>query len=197
MKTITGIALAALLALPVAALAASGTMGGNMNGRSMMGGYGMMGSQGYGNMGAGMMGGMMPMMGWGKNGGAMCNAMAGNMGARLSGLKSELKITKAQEPLWHAYAHAARENAHAMLARCNVMMGRNGMRSMNMSERFKLHEQFMLAQVQSMRALDKTMEPLYRSFSRAQKRIAGRMVWSPMGMMHGGMYGHSMYGHNR
>ncbi len=228
MKTITGIALLALLALPVAAIAQSdsgnqstndstqysGPMGNNMMGNNMMGrrgggsmmgdnghmGYGRMGPNGrmgygrmmgpnspmgYGMMGGMMMGNWMPMMGWGGNGAAMCAAMDGLWNAQLSGLKSPLNITQRQEPLWQAYAAATRANARSMIDRCNAMV--NG--TPNMTQRFKLQEQFMAAQLKSMRAVDKAMEPLYASFSAAQKQAVNGMYWCPMGMVWGrGMY---------
>ena len=82
------------------------------------------GMMSQGGMGPGMMsqGGMGPgMMAEGGMGPAMCAAMAGHVDGRLAYLKAELKITEAQEPLWNAYAAAARDNAKDMLARCTTM----------------------------------------------------------------------------
>jgi hypothetical protein len=72
----------------------------------------------------GMPGGMagagdMPMMGMmrmmmGRDGMSMMGAMARHVEGRLAFLKTELKITDAQLPLWNAVADAIRANAKSM-----------------------------------------------------------------------------------
>ena len=75
-------------------------------------------------MPGGMMAGAggMPMMGMmgmmmgrdGMGGMPMMAAMAGHVEGRLAFLKTELKITEAQLPLWNAVADAIRANAKGM-----------------------------------------------------------------------------------
>jgi len=151
----------------------------------MMGGWGR-GMMGYDGMGPGMMsqGGMGPgMMGSGGFGPAMCGAMASHVDGRLAYLKAELKITEAQEPLWKAYAAAARDNANGMLARCTTMMNPKGAAGLSLPDRLDLHEQFMAAQLDSLRAMNKALKPLYAALSEDHKKTADQMFWGPMGMM--------------
>ncbi len=69
---------------------------------------------GYGMMGNGMMG----------NGGMMMGSR--HIEGRLAFLKTELKITKDQEPKWQAYADALRANAAAMQDQMDAMMANGG-----------------------------------------------------------------------
>src|SRR5215475_10651648 len=62
--------------------------------------------------GAGGMMGMMRMMG--QDGMGRMSIMAGHVEGRLAFLKTELKITDAQLPLWNAVADATRTNAKSM-----------------------------------------------------------------------------------
>ena len=151
----------------------------------MMGGWGR-GMMGYGGMGPGMMsqGGMGPwMMDRGGFGPRMCAAMAGHVEGRLAYLRAELKITDAQEPLWKAYAAVARDHANGMVARCTTMMSQKGAAGLTLPDRMDLHQQFMAAQLESLRAMNEALKPLYESFSEEQKRTADQMYWGPMGMM--------------
>ncbi len=144
------------------------------------------GMMGYGPMGPGMMGqngGGLGMMGWGGRGAAMCTMMAGHIDGRLAYLKAELKITDAQESLWTAYANAARDNAQGMLTRCTAMMGQGAANALALPDRLDQHEQFMAAQLDALRTLNKTVKPLYAALSDTQKQAANQLMWGPMGMM--------------
>jgi len=73
-------------------------------------------------------GGMMDMMRMmrgedGMSGMPMMAAMAGHVEGRLAFLKTELKITDAQLPLWNAVGDAIRANAKGMGAMAEGMMG--------------------------------------------------------------------------
>ena len=72
--------------------------------------------------GHGSMMDMMHMM-MGERGGGMgmMSAMAGHVEGRLAFLKTELKITDTQQPLWNKFADALRDNAKTMT---QVMQGR-------------------------------------------------------------------------
>ncbi len=152
-------------------------------------GYGFM--MGPGMMGPGMMGyggaGMMGSSGWGQAGWnqAMCGAMAGHIDGRLAYIKTELKITSAQETLWSAYADAARGKANTMLARCTTMMSRRDAKTA-LPDRLDQNEQLMAAQLDAVRATNKALKPLYESFSDSQKQTADQLFWG-MGMMGMGM----------
>jgi len=143
---------------------------------SMMGNWGPRGMMGNGFMGPGM-------MGWGGSGPAMCTAMAGHIDGRLAYLKAELKITEAEEPLWKSYAAAAHDNSNAMLAHCTTMMSQRGASKVSLPDRLDQHEQFMTAQLDALRAMNKALKPLYAAFSDTQKQAADQLFWGPMGMM--------------
>jgi len=144
------------------------------------------GMMSQGGMGPGMMsqGGMGPgMMSQGGMAPAMCAAMARDVDGRLAYLKAELKITEAQEPLWKTYEAAARDNAKAMGDRCTTMMNPNGAVGLTLPDRLDRREQFMVARLDSLRAVSKALKPLYGSLSEDQKKTADQIFWGPMGMM--------------
>ena len=146
---------------------------------SMMGLPGAGGAMGPGMGGSGMMGGMGP----GMMGQAMCNAMAGHIEGRLAYLKAELKIADAQEPLWNAFAAAARENAKTMLARCTAMTGQPGAPAASLPDRLDQHEQFMAAGLEAMRAMSKALKPLYAALDDSQKQTMDQLFMGRMGLM--------------
>jgi len=184
-----------VLMLAAAMFAMAGTIGaadaqqtgpqqgpGYMMGPWTMGPNGMMNN---GTVGPWMMGqnGTMPMMGWSGQSAFMCSAMTGHIEGRLAYLKTELKITDTQASLWNAYADAARDNAQAMLARCTAMTSQAGSTGMSLPDRLDRHEQFMAAQLDALRAMNKTLKPLYAALSDTQKQAANQFIWGPMGMM--------------
>jgi hypothetical protein len=136
--------------------------------------WGQRGMMGPGGMGPWMMGGSSQ---------AMCNAMASHIEGRLAYIKAELKITEAQGSLWNAYAAAARDNANSMAAHCTIMMGERGTSTVSLPDRLDQHEQFMAAQLDVVRAMNKTLKPLYAALSDSQKKVADQLFWGPMGMM--------------
>lgn len=146
---------------------------GYMMGPWMMGPNGMMNN---GTMGPWM-------MGWNGQGASMCTMMTGHIEGRLAYLKTELKVTDAQAALWNAYAIAARENAQAMTTHCTAMMSQAGSTGFSLPDRLDQHEQFMAAQLDALRAMNKTLKPLYAALSDPQKQAANQLFWGSMGMM--------------
>jgi hypothetical protein len=112
----------------------------------------------------------------------MCEAMASHIEGRLGYIKAELKITDAQEPLWNTYAAAARDNSKAMTAHCTTMMDQRGSQT-SLPDRLDQHEQLMAAQLDSVRAMNKALKPLYAALSDSQKKAADQLFLGPMGMM--------------
>jgi hypothetical protein len=137
--------------------------------------WGPRGMMGYGAMSHWMMG---------RSGSAeaMCSAMGSHIEGRLAYIKAELKVTDAQDSLWTAYAVAARDNAKTMIARCTTMTGRRDSQ-VSLPDRLDQHEQLMAAQLDAVRAMNKTLKPLYAALSDAQKKTADQLFWGPMGMM--------------
>jgi LTXXQ motif family protein len=142
------------------------------NGGSMIG-SGMMGN---GGMGPWMMGGSRPSA-------RMCGMMTAHIDGRLAYLKTELKITDAQNSLWNAYADAARDNAQGMSGRCTAMMTTTGATGLSLPDRLDQHEQFMAAQLEAMRTMNKALKPLFAALSDSQQQTANQFLGGPMGMM--------------
>jgi hypothetical protein len=148
------------------------------------------GGQGYDDgytMGPWMMGpnGAGPMMGgrWGGQASYMCTVMTSHIEGRLAYLKTELKITDAQGSLWDAYANAARQNAQAMAAHCTTMTSKPGTAGLSLPDRLDQHEKLMAAHLDAIRAVGKTLKPLYAALSDTQKQAANQLFWGSMGMM--------------
>ena len=138
-------------------------------------------------MGAGsmpMMGMMRMMMGEQGMGGMrmMAAMMAEHVEGRLAFLKTELKITGAQLPLWNAFAEAVRANAKAMEGTMQGgMMGTS--QSASLPEKLAMREKMMTAHLDALRKLKAAVDPLYAALSHEQKKIADELMMGPMGMM--------------
>jgi len=177
MKTIkVVVAAAAMLAAAYGTAVAQDWPGQGFWSGPMLGfGYPTPGMMGYGRSGPGMM----------RSSGAgqtMCDAMAGHIEGRLAFIKTELKITAAQETLWNSYAAAARDSAGTMLARCTAMAAQRNS-SISLPDRLDQNEQLMAARVNALRAVNAALKPLYAALSDSQKKSADELFSSPMGMM--------------
>ena len=143
---------------------------------------GGMGMKGGGMMGADM-GRMMAMM----HGGMMHGGLTGDMPlkhveGRLAFLKTELKITAAQEPQWTIFAEFVRATAkRAEATKPATMPG--GMKMSTAPERLAHYEQTLAARLETVRALKAAVDPLYASLSGEQKKLADELLMSPMGVM--------------
>jgi hypothetical protein len=138
--------------------------------------------------GPGMPGGMagggdMPMMRMmmGRDGMAMMGAMARHIEGRLAFLKTELKITDAQLPLWNALADAMRANAKTMGDMAGRMMG--GSQTAALPDKLAMREKMMSAHLEALRKFKAAADPLYAALSDEQKKNADELLISPVGMM--------------
>ena len=133
--------------------------------------------------------GGMPMMGMtrmmmgqdGMGGMPMMPAMAGHVEGRLAFLKTELKITEAQLPLWNAVADAIRANAKGMGEISGGMMGASP--AATLPDKLAAREKMMTAHLEALRELKAVVDPLYAALSDEQKKTADELLMSPMGMM--------------
>ena len=154
-----------------AAPAAPGGM--DMKGGSMIGGdmSRMMAMMHDGMMGRGMMGG-----------GMMSDMPLKHVEGRLAFLKTELKITPAQEPQWTKFADVVRSTAkNAQAAKPPMMQG--GMKPSTAPDRLGHYEKTLAARLETVRALKAAVDPLYASLSDDQKKVADELLMGPMGMM--------------
>jgi hypothetical protein len=119
----------------------------------------------------GGMGGM-PMMG----------AMAGHVEGRLVFLKTEMKITQAQLPLWNAVADAIRANAKSMAGMMSGgMMGTS--QATMLPDKLAAREKIMTAHLDALRRFKAAVDPLYAALTTEQKKTADEFLMGPMGMM--------------
>src|SRR6516225_2707698 len=121
--------------------------------------------------------GGMPMMGIMP----MMPAMAGHVEGRLAFLKTELKITEAQLPLWNAVADAIRANAKGMGEISGGMMGASP--AATLPDKLAAREKMMTAHLEALRELKAVVDPLYAALSDEQKKTADELLMGPMGMM--------------
>jgi len=145
--------------------------------------------------GPGMPGGMMsstgemPMMNMtrmmmgedGMSGMPMMAAMARHVEGRLAFLKTELKITDAQLPLWNAVADAIRANAKDMGAMAEGMMG--SAQAATLPDKLAAREKMLATRLEALRKLKAAVDPLYAALSDEQKKTADELIMGPMGMM--------------
>src|SRR5215472_8023830 len=142
------------------------------------------GMQGPGMQGGAMAGaGGMPIMGMmrmmmGQDGMGM---MAGHVEGRLAFLKTELKITDAQLPLWNAVADAIRANAKSMSEMMSGGMMGSSQTTATMPEKLALHEKMMTTHLEALRRLKTAVDPLYAALSSEQKKTADELAMGPMG----------------
>ena len=124
-----------------------------------------------------MMGMMQMMMGQ--------NAMAGHVEGRIAFLKTELKITDAQPPLWNAVADAMRTTAKdtPSMPNCMSMMQSMMQTSGTLPEKLAAREKTAMAHLEAVRKLKAAVEPLYVALSDDQKKTADQLMFGPMGMM--------------
>ena len=129
-----------------------------------------------------MMGMMRMMMGQdGMSGMPMMAAMAGHVEGRLAFLKTELKITDAQLPLWNVVADAIRANAKSMGEMSGGMM--RSSQTATLPEKLALREKMMTAHLEALHRLKAAVDPLYAALSDEQKKTADEVLMGPMGMM--------------
>jgi len=118
------------------------------------------------------------------------NAMAGHIEGRIAFLKTELKITDAQQPLWNAVADAMRATAKDMGAVPNCMSMMQSMmqqQSSTLPEKLAYRENAMTTHLEALRKLKTAVEPLYAALSDDQKKTADQLMIGTMGMMSMGM----------
>jgi len=107
--------------------------------------------------------------------------MAKHIDGRLAFLKTELKITDAQLPLWNALAQAMRANATAMQAMPDAMMGMS--KAATLPDKLTERETMLTARIEAVRKLKGAVDPLYAALDANQKKTADEIMLSPMGMM--------------
>jgi hypothetical protein len=106
--------------------------------------------------------------------------MAEHVEGRLAFLKTELKITEVQLPLWDAVADAIRANAKGMSAMSEGMMGST--QATALPDKLALREKTMTAHLEALRKFKAAVDPIYGALSPEQKKTADELLIGPMGM---------------
>ncbi len=104
---------------------------------------------------------------------------------RIAFLKTELKITPAQEGEWQQYAAAMRQNAQSLdQAIANARQHRGT--ATNAVERMEIRAQFAKIRAENRARLLTALKPLYASLSPEQQQMANALMASHAGWRHEG-----------
>jgi periplasmic protein CpxP/Spy len=93
---------------------------------------------------------------------------------RIAFLKTELKITPAQEAQWQSVAAAMRDNSKALNQTVAAM--RQGHITINAVQRLELREQFAKTRADNTARLLAVFKPLYASLSPEQQQMADQLL---------------------
>ena len=132
-------------------------------------------------MGGQQMGGM-PMMGMMRM--MMGQGMADHVEGRIAFLKTELKITDAQTPLWNAVADAIRAAPKDMseMPCMSMMQSKLQQQSSTLPEKLAAREKAMTPHLGAFRKFKAAVDPLYAALTDEQKKTADQLLVGPMGM---------------
>jgi hypothetical protein len=139
--------------------------------------------------GGGMMGGKMPMMDMAKmmemmrqSGDGMGMDTIDHIEGRVAFLRTELKITEAQQPAWNAFADAMRTNAKSLGEMRGSMMSQQGAGA-GLVEKLAFQEKWLAARLEGTRAMKSALTNLVSTFTDEQKKTADDLLAPQMGMM--------------
>ncbi len=110
----------------------------------------------------------------------MMSAEASHVEGRIAFLKTELKITDAQLPLWNAVADALRDNAKSMATVSGEMTGVMS-QTATLPERLAAREKVMAARLDALHKLKAAVGPLYAALTDEQKKVAEKLTTADQG----------------
>jgi LTXXQ motif family protein len=123
----------------------------------------------------GMMGDMKQMMSM------MLHMMSADIEGRIASLRTDLRITVAQEAEWSRFADALRATAKSTDGMLEQMPPSGA--AATLPARLDRHEKMLTAHLNSLKTLKEAIDPLYATLSDDQKKIADRLMIGPMGVM--------------
>lgn len=138
--------------------------------------------------------------GWGMGGGPGYGMGPGHgdpaaaVEGRLAYLKTELKITKAQEGAWKKYSDEARKQAESMQAMRTAMQGGA---AANAADRMELHNKLMKNRLEQSEKMTAAFKELYAALTPEQKALADQHPGGGMGFGGGPGFGHGPGGRFR
>ncbi|MDA9504227.1 hypothetical protein XI09_05520 [Bradyrhizobium sp. CCBAU 11386] len=140
--------------------------------------------------GGGMMGGRMPMVDMAKmmemmrqSGDGMGIDTIDHIEGRIAFLRTELKITDAQQPAWNTFADALRTNARTLGEMRGSMMSQQGAGAPGLVEKLVFQEKWLAARFEGTRAMKSALTNMVAMFSEEQKKTADELLAPQMGMM--------------
>jgi hypothetical protein len=107
--------------------------------------------------------------------------MSRDVDSRIAAVKTELKITEAQEPRWNRFADALRTTGKSMNGMFEQMMQPGT--TVTLPARLDRQEKMLTAHLNALTALKEAVDPLYATLSDDQKKVADGLMIGPMGMM--------------
>jgi Spy/CpxP family protein refolding chaperone len=119
-----------------------------------------------------------PGYGMGYHGGPGYGDPAAAVEGRLAYLKTELKITKAQEGAWKKYSDEARKQADSMQAARTAMQGGA---NANAADRMELHNKLMKSRLEQSEKTAAAFKELYAALTPEQKALADQHPGGGMG----------------
>lgn len=165
-------------AAPAAPAAPVPDTGSIMMGEGMMGGDMMKMMKEMMGRHAGMIRGMMPADGMADEGSMRQMMSPERVEGRIAFLRTELKVTEAQEPLWAAVAEGLRANAESSKGMMSGMTQSDGPRTL--PQRLADRESMLSARLDGLRRFKTAIEPFYASLHETQKATADELLM-PMG----------------
>lgn len=111
---------------------------------------------------------------------AQAGMMSSHVEAKITALKTELKITDTQTPQWNRLAETLRGTAKSMDAIHQQMMQPA---TAGLPARLARQEEMLSAHLASVKAVKEALGPLYDTLSADQKKVADGLKMGPMGMM--------------
>ena len=99
----------------------------------------------------------------------MMSGRASHVEGRIAFLKTELKITDAQLPLWNAVAGAMRDHARSTATMSGAKTG-------TLPERLAAMDKVMTARLDALHKLKAAVDPLYAALTDEQKKVADELT---------------------
>jgi hypothetical protein len=114
---------------------------------------------------------------------AMACAADQHVDGQLAFIKAELRITDEQSPVWNVFAEAFRADKQKKTASCLAAQEQaRTIASANLLDSMKLMETRLTEQLDSLRAMDAAVRPLYGMLSKEQRKKADEILKGAPGL---------------
>ena len=108
--------------------------------------------------------------------GMVCRAFE-HIDGQLGFIKAELKITAAQEPQWNVFANMFRADKERQARACRTAQEQSrSLMSASLPESMRMKADRLAEQLDSLRALEAAVQPLYSILTKEQKKTADEIL---------------------